>query len=84
MNMTLKTTPNPNFKERTKNIFSKTQHQSDQNETTSETRTVQKEAPRHGCQQTHLLDLNPLKSSVVDDRVIIKILNQDFWSQNQC
>jgi len=84
MNTILKTTLNQNLKGRIKSIFSKTRLLSDQNETIFETRIVQNEGPRHGCQPTHPLDLNPLRSLVVDDRVIIKIPNQDFSSQNQC
>lgn len=83
--MTLKITQSQNLRRRSKNIYLRTQLLSDQKGTiNNETEIVQKEDHRHGCRPTHPLVLNPLRSLVVDDRVIIKILNQDFSSQNRC
>lgn len=80
--MTPRITPEPNSKNETKNTFSKTQFQSVQN--VQKRRQVQKGVLLPGCPQTPRPDLSRPKSSVVEDRVIIKLLSLDLDPRCWC
>lgn len=76
MSMTPRITHEPNSKNETRNTFSKTRFQSVQN--VLKRRQAQKGVLLPGCPQTPRPDLSRPKSSVVEDRVIIKLLSLDL------